>query len=232
LVLAALLAPETLPKDARSEHSHEKNLTEAVKGFLYNLKPSANGGREILKAQVLFAMVLFAGDGIVLSTLTLLLKDRLGETISLPGSFVGVATLSGMLFAMRAVLAAIASPLMGRLSDRRFGRVPVLITSLAVALISYGALGVARTLAGILPAVILSALSTSAIIVTLMAYLGDHAGDERRGAVMGQFALAGDLGSMVGPALAFFLIPLVGISAVYGISVLVFLTGIIILVKK
>ncbi len=185
------------------------------------MNPLAAGNREILKAQVLLAVFMFAGDGVVLSTLTLLLKERLGNIVPFFGTLVGVATFSGSLFAARSVVAALVSPLAGRLADR-FGRKPVLVVSMLLSVASYLLMAFASTATGLIASAVLTAFSGGAIMVILMAHIGDHAHSERTGAAMGQFAMMGDIGSSIGPALAFSLIPVIGITWVYVISAILF----------
>ena len=76
--------------------------------------------------------------------------------------------------------------------------------------------------AGLIASAILTAFSGGAIMALLMALIGDHAHSSSTGAAMGKFAMMGDLGSSIGPALAFLLIPLIGISWVYSINALFF----------
>jgi MFS family permease len=211
LLLSVFLIRETYP-DAR-QNSHPRFTWH---DFLVRLNPLANN-REILRIQILLAIFMFAGDGVVLSTLTLLLKERLGNTLPFLGSRVGVATFSGSLFAIRSVVAALSSPLAGRIADH-FGRKPVLSTVFLMSTGSYLFMAFTRSQGGLVLSAILTAFCGGAIMVMLMSTIGDYAQSTHTGTAMGQFAMMGDIGSSLGPTLAFTLIPLIGIHWVYTIS--------------
>jgi DHA1 family multidrug resistance protein-like MFS transporter len=215
LFITVFFVSETRPQSSLASPSR---ITFSA--YLERLNPF-NGNREIMKAQILLAVFMFAGDGVVLSTLTLLLRERLGGLVPFMGSLVGIATFSGALFAMRSVAAALISPLAGRLADQ-FGKKPVLAGFFLLGIASYLMIGFSRTQPGLAFSAILTAFSGGAVMVLLMALIGDHAHDST-GAAMGKFAMMGDLGSSIGPALALVLIPLIGISQVYSISAFLFL---------
>jgi len=58
------------------------------------------------------------GSGIIMSTLGLILKDRIGGSLTLGEIVIGVATLNGILLACRQILASIGAPILGALLDR------------------------------------------------------------------------------------------------------------------
>ncbi len=215
LLFSVFLVKETYPEARQTLHPHF-----SWRDFLNRLNPFV-GSPEILKAQILLAVFMFAGDGVVLSTLTLLLRERLGEIIPFLGTWVGVATFSGSLFAARSIVAALVSPLAGRIADL-FGRKSILVGSMLISVGSYLFMAFTRSQAGLIASAMLTAFSGGAIMVLLMAYIGDHAHSTKTGAAMGQFAMMGDIGSSMGPALAFALIPIIGISWVYTSSAILF----------
>jgi len=69
--------------------------------------------------ELLFAgfVVGCVGSGLVMSTMGLMLKESIGESLSLGGMTIGVATLTGGLMASRWI-ADLAAPMMGGLTDR------------------------------------------------------------------------------------------------------------------
>jgi len=223
LLPAALLLKETRPPRAVETASpgsltarlaaHWRSGLEVVRG-----RPSAR------RAMALNALVLFGGDGVILATAALLLEQRLGGALGL-----GVATASGGLIAARAVLAAAASSSGGRISDGAVGRRQVLAASLAAGALSFGLLAAAGSLPVLLAGVALSAASSGAALSVLAAVMGDAVPGERQSAAVGIYAAAGDIGSTLGPAAAFALLPLLGLKGVYTLSALLLLGGLLLL---
>ena len=229
LAAAGLALPETLSVEKRAESRG---------GMLARLALLWQTGRELLihqpalrRGMFLFAMVQFAGDGIVLSSLALLVVQRLGATISVGAAVLGAASLSGGLLALRSVLAGFTGPLAGLLSDRRFTRAAVIAGGLALGALSFGVLAVGSALPVLVVGVVVGAVAGGALATNLPAYLGDVAPVEQRGAALGVYATFGDAGSMLGPFLALALVPVVGLAPIYLFAALVFIVGIFLILR-
>jgi len=155
--------------------------------------------------------------GIVYSTFGLYLRSVLGEAVRFGGSVIGVASITGALLFVRNMFALVSSPAIGALSDRsgRRTRALILVESsgvLSLVLLAFGrgpvllafGIGIACIAYGVAPAL-------------LLAWLGDHS-IGRSGAAIGGFQTAGDLGSGLGPLLAYPLIAWIGIHATYAVA--------------
>lgn len=225
LLPAALLLKETRPpRGAETRASTSQPLAARLAAYwrsgldVVRARPSAR------RAMALNGLVLFGGDGVILATAALLMEQRLGGS---PG--LGVATASGGLIAARAVLAAAASSSGGRISDGSLGRRRVLAASLAAGALSFGLLATANSLPLLLAGVALSAASSGAALSVLAAVIGDAVPGERQSAAVGVYAAAGDIGSTCGPAAAFALLPLLGLTGVYLLSAVLLLGGLLLL---
>ena len=226
---AGLALPETLSTEVRAQSRG---------GVLDRLAVLWQTGRELVTHQpalrrgmILFAMVQFAGDGIVLSSLALLVVQRLGTAINLGAAVIGAASLSGGLLALRSVVAGFTGPLAGLLSDRRFTRAAVIAGGLALGALSFGVLALGSALPVLAVGVVVGAVAGGALSTNLPAYLGDVAPVEQRGAALGVYATFGDAGSMLGPFLALALVPVVGLAPVYLFAALVFIGGIFLILR-
>jgi len=175
----------------------------------------------------LFMITQLAGEGVVLSTVSLLLQQRFGPSavVSLGGLTLGVASAGGLLLALRSALAGGIGPLAGHLSDGTAGRWPVIAGSLVAGLAGFGMLFYATSLPTILWGIVLGAISGGAAQAALAAQVGDLAPPGQEGVVMGAYATAGDVGSMAGPFLAFALISVVDLRWVYMVCALAFVAG-------
>jgi MFS family permease len=170
-------------------------------------------------------MTQFAGEGVILSTVGLLLKQRFGESINLGGLLLGVAAASGILLSMRSVLSGVTGPLAGRLSDTVTGRWPVITASLVLGIAGFSLLFLAERLWAVVLGLALGAIGGGASLAVLTAYVGDLTPPGRQGVVMGAYATAGDVGSMAGPFLAFALVMVVDLQWVYLLCTITFLIG-------
>ncbi len=160
--------------------------------------------------------LLFAG--VFYSTFGLYLQQTLGDTLRLGAFVVGVASLTGTLLFVRNVVAVVVVPMAGYLSDRLGDRrYTLLLGSLA------GALGLATMAVGRSPwtlgaGVLLVACAYGLVPPMLVAWMGDLVAPGERGPVLGSYQTMGDLGSGVGPLVAYALADLVGLRTVYGLA--------------
>lgn len=187
------------------------------------------GGRELWVAASLYLVVLFAGEGVAMSTMGLLLTERFGERVSLGLVTVGVSGAAGLALAGRALLVSLTGPLGGLLSDRYLGRRAVIAGGLVIGTAGFVWLFGSSSAAGTVAGIALGAVGVGAGLAVVPAWAGDGTPSGRRGAAMGLFATAGDLGSMAGPVLAFALLPLIGLRWVYLICAGVLLAGLALL---
>lgn len=170
----------------------------------------------VLRADLIYLLVLLVNSGILMSTVSLYLKQR-WESAPSPGGAAtgGVASLAGAMLAMRAVLGMLAGPVAGTLSDRGRGRWPVVRGSLLLGSAGFLALASPLGLWAVPAGVALVALGAGGAVAVLSAIVGDQATDDRPGLAMGGMATAGDIGSATGPLLAYALAPLLGLPLVY-----------------
>ena len=162
----------------------------------------------------------FVTAGVVSATLALLVQGWLGQT----NLAVGVATLTGALKAGRTFVAMGAAPLAGALSDRlgsRWGVAAIAMVLGAVGLI----LVVGGGLMAILAGVGLISVATAGVQSLSTALAGDLVGEEQRGRAIGLLHTVGDIGSAVGPPLAYWLMPAVGLRGLYWACAVLFAVG-------
>ena len=224
LLVAIVALPETAPPVQREPQKFSLRLRLRA---LWQHKTTSwlKDNRSLVTAALLYMITQFAGDGIALSTISLLLQERFGNSVTLGNIAVGVASAGGIMLALRSIFAGAVGPLAGHWSDRRAGRWGVILGSLAVGILGFGLLAFAASLWAIVLGVALGAVSAGAALSTLTAHVGDLTPPGRQGAVMGIYAAAGDVGSTAGPLLAFALASLVDLRWVYLFCALVFLLG-------
>ncbi len=223
-LVALLVLPETWPREQRST-SVRLFRWSGPRQWMARGRVLWQSQLGLVTASLLFMLTLFAGEGIVFSTISLLLQQRFGAGLSMGGVYVAVASMGGMLLGLRSFLAGAAGPLAGHWSDTRLGRWPVVALSLILGIIGFTVLGFAFSPLWILIGVALGAMSSGIARAVLGALVGDLSPVARQGAVMGAYASMGDIGSAAGPFLAFALVTLVDLRWVYLLCTALFVLG-------
>jgi len=136
----------------------------------------------------------------------------------------GVATLTGALMAGRTLLSTVAAPLAGAASDRLGSRWRVAAWGLAIGIASMALLAWGAP-AAILIGISLGAVTGGSVQALVTALTGDMVSQAQRGRAIGLLHTAGDLGSAIGPPVAYALMPWVGLRGVYLLCAGLFAAG-------
>jgi len=182
--------------------------------------------RLLVPAYLSFAS-LFAGSGVVMSTLGVSLQQLASE----PGAslVVPVASLTGILLAARRLAAMIEAPIAGhfldRFGDRRIVAAAGALVSLAGLLVLATGGGVGLVIAG----VVLTSMGEGLLHPAVVVWTGDGAPPHLRAVVMGGLATAGDLGAAIGPLVAYALLETAGLRAAYGLCAALMLSALLLL---
>ncbi len=227
LLLALLRLPETVPVSRHTMTARAGSTDPARRGMALwrdGIRIYLDNPR-LLTAALLHLLVLFVGEGIALSTLNLWLQERLGVTVTVRGLVVGIAAASGFLAGARALVAGLVGPLAGKLSDKTQRRGAIVAAGMLVSAVGLAWLAFTASPLSILMAVLLSALGDGTVRATLTATLGDAAPAAKTGLVLGFYVTIGDVGSTLGPVLAFALLPVVGLQQLYIVCAVVFSVG-------
>ena len=162
--------------------------------------------------------------GMLMSTFGLFLQQLLGKAVTVGHWTIGVATLTGLGLGTTALFNMGSAPLVGRLSDRLGNRWRVAAGSLAAGMAGFGllAMGIPFAILFGLPLTSLSSGSNQGLSTALVGDLSDNgrrSGRSRSGRFLGILFTVGDLGSAIGPPLAYALLPVWGIRGVYWLCV-------------
>lgn len=218
LLMAVFGVPET--QKAQVDDSIRAHTKTDDKVSLLPLLKASPG---LLVILLIYLVNQFAGEGVALSMLSLLLKERLGNAFTLGRWMVGAASLSGILLAMRYLLSAFLSPVIGAVSDRIDpGRIKVIIAGLLIAAVSMVVIAYGHSLGWLLGGMLLNALSGSTLMVALAAYLGDHSTPATQSRLIGLYATFGDTGSALGPMFGYWLLTFGSISRVFVVCAVLF----------
>ncbi len=164
----------------------------------------------------------FVTAGVLAATMALLVQDRLSSA----GLTLGVATLTGVLMAGRTLLSMIAAPLAGTASDRLGSRWGVAGWGLAIGIIGMALVAWGAPIA-ILVGVSLGAVAGGSVQALVTVLTGDLVSQAQRGRAIGLLHTAGDLGSAIGPPVAYALMPWIDLRGVYLLCAGLFAAGLV-----
>jgi MFS family permease len=199
-IAALLLLPETWRGKAQPHH--------ATAHVLAPLALRSNAG--LWAAVTLYGINRFVGYGVLAATIALLVQQQIGAM----SPAIGVATVTGVLLSSRTLFSMAAAPLAGTLSDRSGQR--WLVMAGAVLAGAAGVLLMAdAAIVAILIGIVLAAISGGAVQSLATTLTGDVVAAPQRGRAIGLLHTAGDLGSALGPPVAYALLPLVALSGAY-----------------
>jgi MFS family permease len=202
-LLGAVVATLRLPETRASQP-----------GRLYVRAGSAFAGLRtngpLLAAASLQGINRFVGYGVLSATLALLVQDQMQGSAGL----IGVATVTGLVMSGRTLFSMVAAPLSGRLSDvagNRWGIMAWMVLA--------GLVGILLMIWGpaiaVIAGIALTAVSGGGVQALATAVTGDVVSHEQRGRAIGLLHTSGDLGSALGPPVAYALLPLFGLAGAY-----------------
>ena len=170
----------------------------------------------------------FAGSGVVMATLGIYLKMLAGEAGS-AAWLMPVASLTGVLLAVRGLAGMVVTPiaghLMDRFGDRRLVAATGVLVFLAGLVVLVGGRGVGLVIAGVVLAAVGEGCSQTAVVV----WTGDGAPPHLRGVVMGGLSTAGDLGAALGPLVGYALLETSGLRSAYALCAALTVSALLVL---
>jgi len=177
--------------------------------------------------------------GIFVATFGLFLAQNLDDNVRIGETSFGISTLTGLGLGATTLFGMIAAPVAGNISDKIGSRWSVISFSLISGIAGFliVSIGVPVLILLGLPLIAIASGSNSSLSTALV---GDLSPARKRGQRLGVFFTAGDLGSAMGPLIAYSLMPLIGLSAIYrlgaafyGISLIgAFVWGIIVIPSR
>lgn len=211
------------------QQTRADSVEEGVGRRLWNMVapslPGMEAGRryKLLAAYfTTFAFYLVMG-GVLISTLGYYLRERLGDEVAIGGIVIGIATLNGLLLAVR-LISDVAGPLLGYVGDRvGHERIPVMAIPMCVAALLLMGFNAPALWAFVwLP---VAFVGVTAAIISLNAAVGGMAPVHRRPQVMSRLASWQDLGFATGPLFAYAALGSVSLTTIYVVGACILMTA-------
>jgi MFS family permease len=168
-----------------------------------------------MTANFIYLATHFIGDGVLLSTLSLHLRNQYGNALQIGTLQIQIATAGGALLALRALFSALVSPLAGSLSDRARSRWSGVMAGITIAAAGMFLISGIQSPLGLLAGVALAA-SGGALIQTIVPPLAREINPgSQSGAILGLLANSADLGMALAPLAAYLLVETLSLRAIY-----------------
>ena len=210
VIFWALLLPETRPQNPTQNGGGQTVMV----GGNFPWQVALQASVPTFALRLVFA-------GVITSTTILWLGQFVEGRLFIGGIILPLATLTGTFVVIRVLLSMLSAPLSGFISDRigkRWIVLAVILLGGAAGLRLMGSLTLAVALVG----AVLATLSAGGIQGLVPAVVGDRVNMTRQSRVLGVVYTIGDIGSAIGPLMALFLVPLIGIGKLFNICALVF----------
>ena len=218
----ATALPTVAPADP---HPPPRPVRDRVWWFLISWVPEFTRPQRyrFLAVSALQFAIFFTVSGLLVSTLGYLLGQRVGEGVQWGGVFLGLATFTGLLLALRWA-SDLMAPYLGSLSDR-FGRGRVVAASLPLLAGSLLAVGLSLHLGAVLASLPFFFWAATTATTALDALAGDLLPPHRRLQALGRYSTWADLGSATGPLAGYAAVAAVDLSWAYLTAAALLLVG-------
>jgi MFS family permease len=180
--------------------------------------------KEIISANYLYLLTLFIGDGFIMSTITLYIKQRYGTGISIGQMVVPVATVGGVLIALRAAISAGAAPLAGNWSKNAGARWIITVWGTLCAIAGCVFLSIGSNFGMILLGIVLASIGSGMLMAVLPVIVSTVSGAQSS-LSMGILTTSGDIGCAIAPLVSYALLNSLSLSQLYLISAVLLVTG-------
>lgn len=216
-IVALIILPET-------SNQRQVSLNSETTGVTTNRQ---SNWLQLTSATSVYGINRLVVAGVLLATFGLFLNEKLGDVITIGMISFGVATITGVGLGVSTLIAMVAAPSVGAISDRVGSRWSVASSGLLFGTAGFIllSLGFLFTIFLGLPMISVASGSNQSLSTAL---IGDLSLPQVHGRRLGILYTVGDLASAIGPPLAYGLLPVIGLAMLYRISA--FLFGIMLVV--
>jgi MFS family permease len=174
--------------------------------------------KRIVSAFITGLIVAFVVYGVFASTLSKLIELQMNHTLIVLGLSIGAGSITGIVQALRTGWDPFLAPYLGRCSDQKWGRIPILIIALLAAAFCMSLFPLKLPMAIFIAMLMLFQLTTTVLITMSDSIAADLAAGPRQVSVIAFYTLFSDIGAALGPLLGFVMIDVFGIQSLYWLT--------------
>jgi MFS family permease len=174
--------------------------------------------KRIVSAFMTGLIVAFVVYGVFASTLSKLIELQMNNTLIVLGLSIGAGSITGIVQALRTGWDPFLAPYLGRCSDQKWGRIPILIIALLAAAFCLILFPLKLPMALFIAMLLLFQLTTTVLITMSDSIAADLAAGPRQVSVIAFYTLFSDIGAALGPLLGFVMIDVFGIQSLYWLT--------------
>ncbi|MEH7272942.1 MFS transporter [Neobacillus vireti] len=171
--------------------------------------------KRIVSSFVTGLIVAFVVYGVVASTLSKLIEIQMNIVLGLT---IGAGTITGLIQALRTGWDPFLAPYLGRVSDQKWGRIPILILALLTAAFCLSLFPLKLPMVLFVALLFLFQLTTTVLITMSDSVAADLAAGPSQITVITFYTLFSDIGAALGPLLGFVMIDVFGIQSLYWLT--------------
>lgn len=215
-ILALLILPETKHLAQAQTKTPHAPLPQQPRPAATAATPHSTTRHrgQLISANALMAVNRIVGAGLLLPTFGLYLAGVLGEELIIGGRTIGTTILTGFGLSLSTYLGMMFVPLAGGVSDKLGNRWRVVVLGLLPGIIGFTLLSLSAPWL-ILLGLIGFSMTSGSNQGLATALVGDLAGEQQRGRWLGLLFTMGDLGSAIGPIVAFTLLDQLSLPLLY-----------------
>lgn len=171
--------------------------------------------KRIVSSFITGLIVAFVVYGVFASTLSKLIELQMSIVIGLT---IGAGTITGFIQALRTGWDPFLAPYLGRISDQKWGRIPILILALLAAAVCLSLFPLKLPMVLFLALLLLFQLTTTVLITMSDSIAADLAAGPLQITVITFYTLFSDIGAALGPLLGFVMMDVFGIQSLYWLT--------------
>jgi MFS family permease len=214
--LFSILAASSIPFIIRFiENTKEQETTPQMK---YKKDFTIWKNKRIVSAFVTGLITAFIIYGVFASTLSKLIELQINHNLIFLGLSIGAGSVTGIVQALRSGWDPFLAPYLGRISDQKWGRIPILVLALLVAAFCLSLLPLKLPMALFIGLLMLFQLTTTVLITMSDSIAADLAAGPLQVTVITFYTLFSDIGAALGPLLGFVMIDVYGIQSLYWLT--------------